>query len=195
MLKQTKFESTADHRLQPYFYQAPRKLQPNFLEAEDRSPQATTLGRNRHFQTGISDQVPSVHQFHLQDKKRTQQEGGREKGCHKQLQQQTMTSNNTDDPTYPNHEWFPSSLTAARRKFASTRRLLHKKTQRRILIAALIRLEYMKDAPADQVASVNAFDGRGDGEDGTNRSDTNTALSEQPHTNPPATVATKIKRR
>ena len=71
--------------------------------------------------------------------------------------------------------------------------MLHKKTQRRILIAALIRLEYMKDAPTDQVASVNAFDGRGEGEDGTNRSDTNTALSEQPHTNPPATVATKIK--
>ena len=105
-----------------------------------------------------------------------------------------MASNNTNDLTYPNHEWVPPLLTAAGRKFASTRRLLHKKTQRRILIAAPIRREYMKDAPADQVASVNAFDGRGEGEDGTHRSDTNTALSEQPHTNPPATVATKTKK-
>ena len=119
--------------------------------------------------TGICDQVPSVHQFHLQDNIWAQQEGGRKKRCHKQLQQQTMTSVKTDNPTYPNHKWVPPSLTTARRKFASTRRLLHKKTQIRILIAAPIRREYMKDAPADQISSVNAFDGSRKEEDGTNR--------------------------
>ena len=41
--------------------------------------------------------------------------------------------------------------------------------QRPILIAVPIRREYMEDAPADQIASVNAFDGSGEEEDGTNR--------------------------
>ena len=41
--------------------------------------------------------------------------------------------------------------------------------QRRILIAVLIRREYMKDAPADQIASVNAFDGSGKEEDDTKK--------------------------
>ena len=40
---------------------------------------------------------------------------------------------------------------------------------RRILIAVPIRREYMEDAPANQIASVNAFDGRGEEEDSTNR--------------------------
>ena len=40
---------------------------------------------------------------------------------------------------------------------------------RRILTAVLILREYMEDAPADQIASVNAFDGSGKEEDGTNK--------------------------
>ena len=74
----------------------------------------------------------------------------------------------------------------ARRKFASTRRLSHKKIQRSILIADLICREYMKDAPAGQFASVNAIDGRGEEEDGTNRMDEYSSLratSHQPTSN------------
>ena len=92
-----------------------------------------------------------------------------------------MVSDKTDNPTYPHHEWVPQLLTAARRKFASTRRLPDKKMQRRILIAVLIRREYMKDAPADQNASVNAFDGRGEGEDGTNRTHKHSSLRATSH--------------
>ena len=51
----------------------------------------------------------------------------------------------------------------------------------------------MKDAPADQVASVNAFNGRGEGEDGTHRTDEHSSLR-APSANPPPTVATKIKK-
>ena len=108
------------------------------------------------------------------------------RGCYKQQQHLTMASDKTDDPTYPNHEWVPPSLTAARRKFASTRRLPHKKMQRCIFIAAPIRREYMEDAPADKVASVNAFDGRGGEGDGTNRTDEHSSLratSHQPTSN------------
>ena len=87
-----------------------------------------------------------------------------------------MANDKTDNPTYPNHEWVPPSLTTARRKFASTRRLPHKKMQRRILIAVPIRREYMEDAPEDQAASVNAFDGRGEEDDGTNMTDGHSSL-------------------
>ena len=111
--------------------------------------------------------------------------------CNNNRQWQATTPTNRPAPIM---NGLPPSLTAAQRKFASTRKLLHNKIQRRILIVALICREYIKDASVNQVAAVNTFGGRGEEEEGTNRTDINTALSEQPHTNPPPTVVTKQKR-
>ena len=98
-----------------------------------------------------------------------------------------MASEKSVKPTYPYHEWVPPLLTAARRKFAFTRRLPHKKIQRSILIAERDRRKYMKDAPAGtRSTSVNAIDGRGEEENGNNEMHKHSSLratSHQPTSN------------
>ena len=138
----------------------------DLLEAGDGSPQATTLGQIRHFQTGSF--CPSISP--------SEQQRGAARG---------RQNTNGDISSNCNGRWQATSLTTqltpitnefcrhnqARRNFASTRRLPHKKLQRSILIVDLILREYMKDAPAGQSAFVNVFDGRGEEDNGTNRMD------------------------
>ena len=104
MFKQTKFESTADHRLQPYFHQSPENR--NLISWRLKTEVHKLL---RLAETGISKRafptrfLPSTN-FTFRTKNGRSKRAAEKKRCYKQLQQQTMTSDKTDKPTYLNHE-------------------------------------------------------------------------------------------
>ena len=150
MFKQTKFESAAYHRLQPYFHRAPEHRNLISWRLETGVHKLLCLAKTDISKPAFPTRFLPSTNFIFRTKNERSKRAAEKKGCYKQLQQQTMTSDKTNNPTYPNHEWVPPSLTTAWRKFASTRRDPHKKMPRRILIAVPIRRGVFDVLPANR---------------------------------------------